>query len=274
MTVGVGPTDKLSLRVSVATLSRVTFNHPDTGDLMLALEHKAHSHSSNNPSDVFLQAQPFGGGARLLKPAAWADQLGGFHYDSQRSREEDDFRIFIDPERWPALKRRVVAEASLSNSQLLDSDPARELEEEFEETINWDLKPGQYRLHRFGFAIEDEPVPTHSWRAPGSPTARIYCLDEVTITEDNLIGSMLAASQEQTPEALLRQARQRAAAEAHGRANGLFIAPLAVIRQSFLSVEPTTRDQPMPYGGTTLSSNVVVLLERVDSPKYQRLGIG
>ncbi len=85
---------------------------------------------------------------------------------------------------------------------------------------------------------------------------------------------MLSASRQQTPEALLRLARRRAAAEAHGRANGIFIAPLAVIRQSYLAVEPPARDQTMPYGGTTLSSNVVALLEGVDSPKYQRLGIG
>ena len=37
----IGATDELSLRVSVATLVRVLFEHPKNGDLMLALERKA-----------------------------------------------------------------------------------------------------------------------------------------------------------------------------------------------------------------------------------------
>ena len=39
--IGVGPTEDLSLRVSVATLVRVLFENRDDGDLMLALERKA-----------------------------------------------------------------------------------------------------------------------------------------------------------------------------------------------------------------------------------------
>ena len=35
---GIGATDELSLRVSVATLVRVLFEHTGDGDLMLALE--------------------------------------------------------------------------------------------------------------------------------------------------------------------------------------------------------------------------------------------
>src|SRR5688500_121371 len=38
--VGIGATDELSLRVSVAALVRVLFEHPDDGTLMLAIERK------------------------------------------------------------------------------------------------------------------------------------------------------------------------------------------------------------------------------------------
>jgi hypothetical protein len=39
--IGIGATNELSFRVSVATLVRVLFENPDDGELMLALEHKA-----------------------------------------------------------------------------------------------------------------------------------------------------------------------------------------------------------------------------------------
>ena len=39
--IGVGATDELSLRVSVATLVRVLFKNPSDDELLLALERKA-----------------------------------------------------------------------------------------------------------------------------------------------------------------------------------------------------------------------------------------
>lgn len=273
MTIGVGPTETLSLRVSVATLSRVVFNHPQAGIPMLALEHKAHSTSSGDPADIFLQAQPFGGGARLLPADNWRAKLGAFHFDSQRSRAESDFRIFIKPDKWETILQLVTEEAALANSELLDSDPARELAEEFDDTLGYNLAAEQYTVRRTGFAIEHEPVPTHSWRAPGQPTVRVYCLDQVTITDVGLIQEMLAASQRQTSKALLELARQRAETTGHGRANGMFIAPLEEIKQALLSIEPAARDRPLPFGDTTLSSNLVALLPEVGSMKYEYMGL-
>ncbi len=79
---GIGATPDLSLRVSVATLARVVFKHPLTGELMLALERKATLHENK----IEVKSQPFGGAIRILDVDAIHDLIGDFHFDSKRSR--------------------------------------------------------------------------------------------------------------------------------------------------------------------------------------------
>ncbi|HAY85371.1 MAG TPA: hypothetical protein DCY42_10760, partial [Chloroflexi bacterium] len=64
--IGIGATSELSLRVSVATLARITFPHPEQGIPMLALEHKASLISAAGQKQVLTKAQPFGGAIRIL----------------------------------------------------------------------------------------------------------------------------------------------------------------------------------------------------------------
>src|SRR5258706_13344807 len=92
---GIGITEDLSLRVSVATLVRVIFKRPVNNELMLALERKATLHEINSGHVVEVKSQPFGGAIRILELNASHDLFGDFLFDSQRSRSEQDFRIFI-----------------------------------------------------------------------------------------------------------------------------------------------------------------------------------
>ena len=66
--IGIGPTDELSLRVSVGALARVLFEHPRDGEIMLALERKATVLHSEGGQVVDVKSQPFGGALRLLRP--------------------------------------------------------------------------------------------------------------------------------------------------------------------------------------------------------------
>src|ERR1700690_705437 len=97
---GIGATEELSLRVSVATLVRVLFRNPRDGDLMLALERKATLHKAENERIVEVKCQPFGGAIRILDLKRIQGLIGDFHFDSERSRSEQDFRIFIGPSEW------------------------------------------------------------------------------------------------------------------------------------------------------------------------------
>ena len=90
------------LRVSVATYNRVIFPHPESGATMLALERKA---TVLKGGSVNVRAQPFGGGVRILDPDPLKQILGEIEFDSERSKQEQDFRILIPPFKWEAVKR-------------------------------------------------------------------------------------------------------------------------------------------------------------------------
>ena len=75
---------------------------------------------------------------------ALRDVLGDFHFDSERSRAEQDFRIFIRPSAWSSLQEFCLEQISLDNDLILESSPTRELVEEFAETLNIDLRPEDY----------------------------------------------------------------------------------------------------------------------------------
>ena len=63
---GIGATPDLSLRVSVATLVRVIFKHPNNGEWMLALERKATLYETEHEHVIEVKSQPFGGAIRIL----------------------------------------------------------------------------------------------------------------------------------------------------------------------------------------------------------------
>jgi hypothetical protein len=132
----VGATGELSLRVSVATLVRVVFENPQDGDLMLALEHKATLIAGEGGPRVTVKAQPFGGAIRFLNLTPLQTLIGNFHFDSQRSRSERDFRIFIRPADWDTVREFCLRHFGQENDWVLESDPARELIEEFADALD------------------------------------------------------------------------------------------------------------------------------------------
>lgn len=94
---GIGPSETLSLRVSAAVLTKTTFAHAQTGEEMLVLERKAAVEITPAGPREKIQAQPLGGGSRLMDPAALSRSIGAFNYDSLESAAESDFRIQINP---------------------------------------------------------------------------------------------------------------------------------------------------------------------------------
>ncbi|HEU0296785.1 MAG TPA: hypothetical protein VFR47_28870, partial [Anaerolineales bacterium] len=125
--IGVGATKDLSLRVSVATLVRVLFEHPRAGESMLALERKATLRETENGRIVEVKSQPFGGAVRILDLMKLRDLIGDFHFDSERSRSEQDFRIFIRPSDWSVVREFCIQHFSRIDDPILETDPTREL---------------------------------------------------------------------------------------------------------------------------------------------------
>lgn len=264
---GIGATPDLSLRVSVATLVRVIFKHPLNDEWMLALERKATLHKEK----VEVKSQPFGGAIRILDVRAIHDLTGDFHFDSDRSRAEQDFRLFIRPSSWSLLREFCVQHLGLVDDPILETDPTRELVEEFADTLKVDLEPGQYQLKPTGMVVEDNPVPTENYYAGGSPTVRVYRIFEAHIIDSPLIYDLLKNNGKPSDRALQELALTDKRNGGNGWASAALILPLKRIHDVYRALPPAERNVPIMIGQNQLDETVSAILEGIAVPKYRRL---
>ncbi len=219
--IGVGATEELSLRVSVATLVNVLFDNPEDGRTMLALERTATLREIEGQPEVIVRAKPFGGAVQITDPHALKEMIGYFHYDSERSRQENDFRILISPASWGRVKEICQEHLNGTNETILNSSPERELAEEFEQALDVRIFPNQYHLKPRGINIEDIPVVTDNVRAEGLPTVRISYVFEAWIESPEIIAMMLANHSRYSDKDLQKMAWIDAQQGGKGRANAI-----------------------------------------------------
>jgi hypothetical protein len=267
--IGVGLTEELSLRVSVAALVSVLFDAPEDGRKMLALERTATLREIDGRPEVTVRAKPLGGAVRLIDPGALQDLIGPFHYDSQRSRREEDFRIQIGPASWPKVREICREHLKETGGDILDPSPERELAEEFEDTLHVRITPDQYQTKTRGLVVEDLPRETESVRAAGRPTVRIYYVFEARIRAPELVRMMLANSQRYSDQDLQNMAWDDARGGGKGRANAILVLGLDDLKDAYRSIPAEERGGPIRVGGHELDGNVLAVLEGVDNPKYQ-----
>jgi hypothetical protein len=268
----VGPTNELSLRVSVATLSRVIFPRPEDGVSMLALEHKATVIPGDGELQVVVKAQPFGGAVRILDFDRFLSHVGSFNFDSQRSRSEQDFRVYIQPSNWEAVREYCLRNLGLEDGSDLECDPCRELVEEFNDTLGIQLQPHQYTIAPVSIVVENDPAPTTNLRASGNPTARIYRIDEVQIHDPNLARKMMSNSEAHPSQVLQRLALADAQKGGPGRANAMLVAPMGEIRTAYLGIPPQRRGVQLTFKESLMAGNVAAVLEGIFVPKYRYVG--
>lgn len=252
------------LRVSVATYNQVVFPHPEHGMPMLALERKA---TVLQDGSVYVRAQPFGGGVKILNPNPLEALIGEIQFDSERSKQEQDFRILIQPSQWEAVKQYCLLHLQDPNDLELESAPDRELVEEFEETMGVALTRSQYAAEPLGYVVEDTPVWTENWYARGFPTVRVYRTYQVTILDAELCKFVLDISQRVSDEEL----GKRAFENGNGRANSVIALPLKGVRESFLALPPEKRFAKVEVDHHRLDESVLAVLGDVDVTQYQRI---
>ena len=267
--IGVGATDELNLRVNVATLAKVIFDHPDHGRRMLVLERTATLVDTGNTPKVVVKAKPFGGGVRINDPLALQNVVGVYHFDSQRSRAQLDFRIFIRPESWRTLLEFCVQHLKLDGG-VLESSPQRELEEEFVDTMDFHVTPEQYLTKPVGIVIENIPDRTESVRAAGSPTVRIFGVFEIRIADRLLVDAILANNKKYLDENLQELVWQDLNSGGGGRANAVLTVPLDQLIKAYTAMSPEERIKPIRYKEHLLDGNVPAILEGIEVSKYQR----
>ncbi|MCG6957117.1 MAG: hypothetical protein LJF04_14105 [Gemmatimonadetes bacterium] len=263
-----GANDELGLRVSVGTLARVLFDGAEDERTMIALERTATARDVEGRSDVAVVAKPFGGGVRIVDPAALRDAIGEFRYDSDRSRREGDFRIQIRPSSWDAVKEVCRSHLGREAGGIVDTSPECELAEEFGDVLGTGIEPSQYRLHPVRMLVADTPRATSSGRAPGHPTVRIYYVFEVWLEDTQIVGSILESTR--TSDGDLRMAALRQADRGgRGRANAALVFGLDELTSTYLALPRDRRDGDVTVRGHRLAGNVSAVLDGVDAPGYE-----
>lgn len=256
------------LRVSVASYNRVTFEHPDEGIRMLALERRATVMEDNH---VIVRAQPFGGGVHILNPTRLQKIVGKLQFDSERSKHEQDFRILIPPSKWELIKEYSLRHLRDEEDIELETEPDRELIEEFFETISVKLHPEQYTVRPLGFVIENSPVHTENEYARGQLTVHIYRIYDVQIVDAMLGRIMLTISQLYSDQDLGMLALQDFENFGKGRFNTILTLPLDQVTEAYLALAPDMRYCDMVVDDHELDESVLAVLGEVGVPQYERL---
>jgi hypothetical protein len=264
----IGATEELSLRVSVATLVRVVFQHPKDGSLMLALERRATLVSDAGEPRVVIKCQPFGGAVRIQNLILLQSLVGDFHFDSERSRSELDFRLFIRPSDWDAVREFCLRHFENGDESVLEISPARELAEELADALNIELRPDQYTSKPLGTVTENDPAATENVNARGCQTVRVYRIFEARILDPALCQLMIANSEHYSNHDLREAALQDARRGGRGRANALVTLPVQPLMKFYRGLSPETRNAPVIFVNNSLDSNVCAVLEDVPVPKY------
>ena len=266
---GIGATNELSLRVSVAALVRVLFEHPQSGDLLLALERRATVHKTPTSEVVEIKSQPFGGALNIHEIGPLQNLIGDFRFDGEGSRSERDFRIFIRASAWEALRAFCLGHLLQPNDPVLESDPTRELVEEVADTLGINLKRDQYILHAVETLVEDEPSPTDNISARGYPTVRIYRIFEARLLDSSLASAMIKNSESCSDQYLQGLALQDFRRGGYGTANAVLILPGKEINAYYVATPLESRNRPIWFQGHQLDETVAAVLEGVSVPKYR-----
>jgi hypothetical protein len=259
--IGVGATEELSLRVSVGALVRLLFDSPEDGRTMLALERTATVREIDGRCEVAVRAKPFGGAVRLVDPQALQRLIGDFHYDSERSRRERDFRLQVRPSSWEQIKEICHGHFRGTQERVLDASPERELAEEFQDSLRVTVTAAQYSLRPRGMIVQDWSEQTENVRAAGLPTVRIYYLFEAHVADPELSEMMLANSRRYSGADLRRMAREDAQRGGRGRANAVLVLRLDHLEAACRPVAREGRSGVVRVAGYLFDGNVLAVLQ-------------
>jgi hypothetical protein len=257
----------LSLRVSVATLARVLFKHPKDGEIILALERKA----TLRDTDVEVISQPFGGAVRIKNMSTLHDQIWDFQFDSECSRVEQDFRIFIRPSSWSEVRDFCIDHFSRDDDSIIEANPVRELTEEFEDALRISLTPEQYSYKPVAAIFENDPMPTGNIHAKGTPTVRVYRIFETSISDSNLKDTLLANSEMVSNRDLCDLAIKDVHISGKGWANAILTVPLNKIHAIYSAVPPAEHNITLLFEEHRLDWSAAVVLDKITNTNYQRL---
>jgi hypothetical protein len=249
---GIGPTERLSLRISAAVLMHLCFQHPCTGQPMLVLERTA----SRRGEHIEVKAKPIGGGIQILDLSALRARLGDFHFDSQRSHAEADFRIFIPPEKKEDVIDFCLQQFRGARPAILDILPERELVEELHDSLGVHVSMAQFEWRWLKAVVETFAIPSSSPRARDVNTYHIYTIYQVNVLDGHLAEALFANSTIFSDADLRQVARDDLARGGWGRANAVLALPRESLQQAYLHIQPLERSRDQRLFDHTLVGSV------------------
>ncbi len=238
---------------------------------MLALERKATLYKTKNRRVIEVKAQPFGGVVQIYDLEAVRRSAGEFHFDSDHSSDEHDFRLFIKSSAWNKVCEFCLQHIDRLNDPVLETDPTRELAEEFGDALKIDLRPEQYTCKPVAVIVEDHPSPTENIYAEGIPTVRVYRIFEAWITDPSLKNAMIENSNRFSDQDLRAMASDDEQQGGEGRANAMLVLPLKHVTAAYLALSPSERNSPILFEGHHLDETVTAVLDGITAPKYRRV---
>jgi hypothetical protein len=155
------------------------------------------------------------------------------------------------------------------DDSVLESDPVRELAEEFADALGIDLKPDQYTYQAVGTVLEDQPSTAKNIHARGYPTSRIYRIFEARILDQALALAMIKNSENCSDEDLRQRASRDSWAGGAGRANAVLTMPFRDLLAYYGSIPLDARNKPVSFHNHHIDETSAAVLD-VAVPKYRR----
>jgi hypothetical protein len=194
-----------------------------------------------------------------------------FQFDTERSRSEQDFRILIRPSAWESVREFCIEHFKQADDPIIETNPARELTEEFTDALKISLQKEQYFCRPVATVIENEAAPTDNINAKSLPTVRVYRIFEAIISDCALAYQIMKNSASLSDWHLRDLALVDAQNGGKGRANAMLTLPLTHLTDHYLSLPPEKRNAPFYFKKHRLDETVSAILDGINTPKYQKL---
>jgi hypothetical protein len=172
---------------------------------------------------------------------------------------------------WQAVKRVCVEQFNQNQGPIFETDPNRELVEEFFDTLHIYLTPNQIFTYQGEIIIEEHPSSSHNTRALGYPTVRVYNVYENWIKDTQIIEMILENSRSITNIKLKEMALSDAKNGGSGRENAVVALPYTELVEFLSRLPIEKRIKRVAYKGHIISPSVFAILEGIANPKYRKV---
>jgi hypothetical protein len=154
------------------------------------------------------------------------------------------------------LREFCLQHITRDKDHILETDPSRELVEEFGEALKLNLKPGQYICTPVATLVENKATPTDNIHARGIPTVRIYRNFEALIIDSSLTKVMLKSSDSLSRQDLCELAFADAQNGGRGPANAILTLPWQVLHDVYETMSLPGRNIPIVFEINQLDKSV------------------